>query len=131
MLFGCVSERKNQLEGTWRLVSGSSKVADTTYDYTKMGYGGLKMYCDNHFMFVGRFVQSDTTENNYGGGNYTLEGNILTEVIRYFPVTAMIGDTLSYEIRFSGDTLTQQGPRKIGKYRDSKWELHEVYVRAK
>ena len=130
-LFGCLGERRNQLEGTWRFVAGGNTAADTTYDYARMGYDGLKMYCDNHFMFVGRFGQNDSAENNYGGGTYTLEGNILTEVIRYFPVPAMIGDTLSYEVRFSGDTLTQQGPRKIGKYRDAKWGLREVYIRAK
>jgi hypothetical protein len=123
---GCMSEKKDAIEGTWRLVSGTSKFSDTTYDYAKMGYDGMKMFCDNHFMFVGRVVGNGDTTDNYGGGTFTMEGNISTEVLLYFPVRAMVGDTLSYEVRVSNDTLFQKGPRKIGKYKDSKWELYEV-----
>ena len=129
-LLGCSSQRKNTLEGTWRLVAGTSKTADSTYDYAKMGYDGMKMICDKHFMFVGRYVQNGDTTYNYGGGTFTLEGNNYTEVIMYFPIKAMIGDTLSYEVQVNNDTWIQKGPRKIGKYKDITWELHEVYKRA-
>lgn len=131
MLLGCSSEQNNKVEGTWRLVSGTSKTADSTYDYSRMGYDGMKMICDRHFMFVGRYVQNGDTAYNYGGGTFTLEGNNYTEVLRYFPVKSMVGDTLSYDVQVRNDTLIQKGPKKTGKYKDVTWELYEVYTKAK
>jgi len=130
-LLGCAREKMNTLEGTWRLVAGTNKFADTTYDYAKMGYDGIKMWCGNHFVFVGRVVRNGDTTNNYGGGTFTQEGNTYTEVISYFPVRTMVGDTISFEVQVKNDTLIQKGPLKTGKYRDTKWELYEVYERVK
>jgi hypothetical protein len=127
-VLGCMSEKKNPLEGTWRLVAGTSKTADTTVDYTQMRYKGLKMFCDNHFMFVGH---SFDTVDNYGGGSYTLDGNTYTEVVMYHAYRALVGDTISFDVQVNNDTLVQKGPRKIGKYRDAKWELTEVYHRVR
>jgi hypothetical protein len=131
VLLGCVSQIKSPMEGAWQLVSGTNKWGDTTYDYAKMGYDGMKIWSDHRFIFVGRLVQNGKTMDNYGGGSFTLAGNNYTEVITYFPLKTMIGDTIPYEIQVNNDTLIQKGPLKIGKYRDTKWELYEVYHRLK
>ena len=129
-MLGCNTERKNNVEGTWRLIAGTSKTADSTYDYSMMDYDGMKMISNGHFMFVGRYLQNGDTAYNYGGGTYTLEGNHYTEILKYFPVKSMLGDTLSYEVQVRNDSLIQKGPRKIGKYKNVEWELYEVYRRA-
>jgi hypothetical protein len=104
-LLGCVSEKRNKIEGTWRLVAGTNKWGDTTFDYAKMGYDGIKMFSDNHFIFVGRIVRNADTADNYGGGTFTLEGSNYSEVISYFPLRAMLGDTIPFEIQVNNDTL--------------------------
>lgn len=131
VLMGCSTERRSSMEGAWQLVSGTNKWGDTTYDYGKMNYDGMKMWCDHHFIFVGHYVQNGKTMDNYGGGFFTLNGNNYNEIITYFPLKDMIGDTIAYNIQVNGDTLIQKGPVKVGKYRDTKWELYEVYHRLK
>jgi hypothetical protein len=130
-LLSCSSERKNRLEGTWRLVSGASKRADTTYDYSKGQYRMIMMIYENHFAFVGRYVRDGDTFDTYGGGTYTLEGNNYTESIDYHSYKPWIGEVIPFEFSVKNDTLIQKGPRKIGKYQDSNWEGYWVYERMK
>jgi len=130
-LVGCTSETKNKLEGTWRLVSGTSKTADTTREYSQMHYRGIKMIYENHFALVGRYIRDGDTLDNYGGGSYVIEGNNYTETVNYHKYGPWIGETIPFEVEVRNDTLIQKGPRKIGKYQDTKWELREVYERMK
>jgi hypothetical protein len=130
-LLGCVSEKKNKIEGTWRLVSGTSKTGDTTREYSQMHYRGIKMIYENHFAFVGRYVRDSDTLDNYGGGTYVLEGNNYTETVNYHKYRPWIGDSIPFEVEVRNDTLIQKGPRKIGKYQNTKWELYEMYERMK
>jgi hypothetical protein len=130
-LLGCSSERKNKVEGTWRLVSGWQKTADTTFQYSQAHYHGIKMICGNHWAILGRSVRDKDSVDSYGGGTYTLEGNNYTESIEYFVVRSSIGNVVPFEVEVRNDTLIQKGPRKIGKYQDTKWELYEVWERMK
>ena len=124
-------EEKNKLEGTWRLVSGWQKTADTIVEYSQADYHGIKMICGGHWAILGRRVHDKDTLDNYGGGTYTLEGNNYTESIEYFVVKSSIGNIVPFEVEVRNDTLIQKGPRKIGEYAGCKWELNEVWVRMK
>lgn len=125
-------EQQLKLEGTWRLVSGTVKTADTTtYDFAKLHYDGILMIYENHFAFVGRYVRDGDTLDAYGGGTYTLEGNNYTESMDYHKDKQWIGETIPLVVSVRNDTLIQKGPRKIGKYEDANWELYDVYERIK
>jgi hypothetical protein len=129
-LLGCSGERKNMVEGTWRLVSGKQKTADTTVDYSKAQR--MKMIYENHFAFVGRYVHDSDTLDSYGGGTYTLEeGSNYTESIDYHSYRSAVGEVVPFEVEVKNDTLILKGPRKTGKYQDTNWGLHEVWVRMK
>ena len=130
-LLGCASEPKNKVEGTWKLVAGTAKNADTTIDYASIHFSGMKMFSGNHWMFVGRHVRNNDTIAMYGGGNFTLEGINYLEFPLYHQHKPWVGDTIPWEIRLTNDTLIQNGPRKIGKYQDDSWEQYEVWVRMK
>jgi len=130
-LIGCVGEKKPSIEGTWRLVSGWQKTGDITGKYSQTDYHGIKMICGGHWAILGRSVRDKDTLDNYGGGTYTLEGNNYTESIEYFVVKSSIGNVVPFEVEVRNDTLIQKGPRKIGKYQDSQWELYEVWARMK
>jgi hypothetical protein len=130
-LLGCVSEKKNKLEGTWRLVTGTQKQGDTSSTYSQATYFGIKMFCENHVAWFGQHLLGGDTSSYYGGGTYTLEGNNYTESIEYNTYKSVIGRVIPFEVELKNDTLIQKGPRKIGKYQDSKWELYEVWVRMK
>jgi hypothetical protein len=130
-LLGCVNEKKNAIEGTWRLVSGWQKTAEATDKYSQANYQGIKMIYGGHWAILGRSVRDKDTLDNYGGGTYTLEGNNYTESIQYFVAKAAIGNVVPFEVEVRNDTLIQKGPRKIGEYADSKWELYEVWTRMK
>jgi hypothetical protein len=130
-LLGCVSERRNKLEGTWRLVSGKQKNADTSFEYSQANCRSMKMIYENHLAFMTRWFRDKDTLDGYGGGTYTLEGNNYTESIEYHSRKVAIGEIIPFEVEVRNDTLIQKGPRKIGKYEDSKWELYEVWARMK
>ena len=130
-VLGCISGKKNAIEGTWRLVAGTMKTADTTISYSKTDLFGMKMIVDNQWAIFGQPQGGGDTLAYYGGGTYTLEGKIYTESIKYNIVSSRIGKTISYEVAVRNDTLIQKGPPRMAQYAGSKWELYEVWVRVK
>jgi hypothetical protein len=38
-LLGCVNEKRNPVEGSWRIVSGRQKTADTAFSYFGRAFG--------------------------------------------------------------------------------------------
>ena len=130
-LLGCISEKKNSIEGTWRVVAGTMKTADTTISYSEANLFGMKMIVDNQWAIFGQHLGDGDTLAYYSGGTYTLEGNIYTESIKYNILKSRVGRTFPFEVEVRNDTLIQKGPRKIGKYQDTKWELYEVWARMK
>ena len=130
-LLGCVSEKKNAIEGTWRVVAGTMKTADTTISYSQANLFGMKMIVDNHWAIFGQPLGDGDTSAYYGGGTYTLEGNIYTESVKYNIVKSRVGRAIPFEVEVRNDTLIQKGPPKTAEYANSKWEIYEVWVRMK
>jgi outer membrane lipoprotein SlyB len=130
-LLGCVSEQKNAIEGTWRVVYGTMKTADTTVSYSQANLFGMKMIFDNHWAIFGQGLHGGDTLAYYSGGTYTLQGNKYTESIKYNTVKSRIGRVIPFEVEVRNDTLIQKGPPKTAEYAGRKWELYEVWVRMK
>jgi hypothetical protein len=130
-LLGCVSEKKNAIEGTWRVVAGTMKTADTTISYSQTNLFGMKMIVDNQWAISGQALGDGDTLAYYGGGTYTLEGNIYTESVKYNIVKSRVGRTIPFEVEVKNDTLIQKGPPRTAQHAASNWELYEVWVRVK
>ena len=130
-LLGCVSEKKNSIEGTWRVVAGTMKTADTTISYSQANLFGMKMIVDNQWAIFGQHLGDGDTLAYYSGGTYTLDGNIYTESIKYNIIKSRIGRVFPFEVEVGNDTLIQKGPPQTAQYAGSKWEFREVWVRVK
>lgn len=130
LLVGCGSDRREAIEGTWRVVSGTLRTADTTISYTQENLFGMKMIVGGQWGIFGRGLSGGDTLAYYGGGTYTLEGKYYAETIKYNIRESRIGRTIPFEVEVRNDTLIQKGPPQADQYSASKWELHEVWVRV-
>ncbi len=130
-VFGCVGEKKEAIEGTWRVVSGTIKTADTAFSYSQANLFGMKMIVGKQWATFGQPLGGGDTLAYYSGGTYTLEGNIYMESIKYSTGKSRVGRTIPFEVEVRNDTLIQKGPPKSAQNAPSTWELHEVWVRVK
>jgi hypothetical protein len=130
-VLGCVAEKKDAIEGTWRMVSGTMKTPDTTFSYSQANLFGMKMIVGKQWAIFGQPLGDGDTLAYYGGGTYTLEGNIYTESIKYNIMKSRVGRVIAFEVEVRNDTLIQKGPPQMAQYAGSQWELYEVWVRVK
>jgi hypothetical protein len=70
----------------------------------------IKVWSQNHFVFVGRFIVNDKILDNYGGGTYTLEGSQYIETIVYHKNHHWINSKPRMLLEIKGDTLYQTWP---------------------
>jgi hypothetical protein len=113
---------KSQIVGAWNLVSmqvmESGKLV-TTYPCDTLKGSDVKVWTNNYFESVGKFIIPKDTINNYVGGKYTLIGNHYTEYIEYFPVKQYVGTSTKMLLEVKNDTLIQSYPTdenfKLGK----------------
>jgi hypothetical protein len=130
-LISCAGERRNIIEGNWRLVSRTQWTADTTFHASPSDFLGMKMIWQNRVAYFARYSAGGDTTYGYGGGAFAIEGNNYTESFEYHVDKSLIGQAIPWEVEVREDTLIQKGPRKIGRYKDSQWQLYEVWARMK
>ncbi|SOE23012.1 hypothetical protein SAMN06298216_3406 [Spirosomataceae bacterium TFI 002] len=120
-LNACISKNENSslnpLEGTWKLISGTSiKGLDTLVtDYTQ-NQEMIKIINDTHFSFLRHDLNKGLDSNAVfvaGGGRYTLKGNLYTEYLDYFNSREWEGNSFELEFNISGDTLITSGREKV------------------
>lgn len=112
-----VTIQQSELNGTWRLLSGTIiKGEDTTVTKYNKNQEMIKIINDTHFAFLRHDLNSgkDSTALYYaGGGRYTVEGNTYTEHLEYFNVREWEGNSFEFEYMISGDTLITRGIEKV------------------
>ena len=106
-----------QLNGTWRLISGTSitKTDTTVTDYTKDA-NMIKIINNTHFAFLKHDINSPKDSANHfdaGGGAYTLTGDQYTEHLDYYADKKWEGKTFTLTVTIQNDTLTQKGLEKV------------------
>jgi len=120
------------LQGTWQLISGTTIAkGDSTFtDYTK-DQSMIKIINGTHFAFLKHPVNNDTINKfDAGGGRYMLNGDQYTEHLDYYNNKNWEGQTFTFTVSISNDTLTQQGVEKVeGEGVDH--VIIEKYVRVK
>lgn len=112
---GCSPNEKQhrKIDGAWSLVSYLTVSKDTVVGrYVGKDVIGsqIKVWSQNHFVFVGRFIVSDVAKDNYGGGTYTLEGSQYIETILYHKNHQWVNSQPRMLLEIKGDTLYQIWP---------------------
>ena len=119
-------------EGVWKLVYSKTVSEDTLkFEFPgKVTGSDLKVWTKNHFIFVGIFNIDTTTVNSYGGGTYTLDGNLYEETILYHTYSDVVGKKVRMLLDIKNDTLYQKWPvTEVGKVDENNYRI-EKYIRA-
>ncbi len=121
------------VKGAWKLISykniSNGSVANSFPD-GKLEMHQIKIWTNGHFAFSGTFTINNQSNDNYGGGTYTLIGdNIYSENIEYHSAKQMVGSSVKMRIEVKGNTLTQIYPiDDEGNYDENNYSI-EKYER--
>jgi hypothetical protein len=95
---GTANRQQTNIEGAWQMVSGTYTTPDTSIVlYSPQ----MKILTATHFAF-GRMNPDGAFA---GGGEYRLDGNRYTEIVRYHSDPAANDTTLIFDAAFDGDSL--------------------------
>jgi len=137
ILFSCDPNEKQhrKIEGAWSLVNYQSIAKDSVIIGRYIGKdvigSQIKVWSDDHFVFVGRFKVGSKKADNFGGGTYTLEGSQYIETILYHINKQWIGTKPKMHVEIKGDTLYQTWPvNDLWQIDKSNYTI-EKYVRLK
>ncbi len=132
LLLPCCDEKEESpLEGSWQMIYSTSFVnGSSVYEFPgNTGVDQVKMWSDNHFLFVGRVTTDTTVTDNYGGGTYSYDGKTYFEEIRFHSDHAMQGTSLRMKLEIRNDTIIQYWPvDNIGVIDNSNYRF-EKYIR--
>lgn len=136
LMFSCKkeTENKNQLIGTWQLISGTliEKGDTTIMDYTtKISF--IKIINDTHFAFLQHDLNKGKDSSavfGAGGGKYTLVDSLYKEQLEYCNAREWEGNNFDFVITIKNDTLIQRGIEKVEKAGVNRINV-EKYVRMK
>lgn len=133
-LTSCNSEKKNPIEGTWRLISAETTEKDSTFSTFNSKTKMIKIINDTHFAFLNHDLKNgkDSTTALYfaGGGKYTLKDSIYTENLEYFNNRDWENSKFEFVVKVQNDTLIQKGVEKVEKIGVDR-VIIEKYVREK
>lgn len=127
-------EAPNELEGTWKLLSGTliEKGDTTVTDYTqKVSF--IKVINNSHFAFLQHDLnkgKDSTASFSAGGGAYTLKDSAYTEKLEYCTARDWEGNEFHFTISIQNDTLVQRGVEKVEAAGVEQLNI-EKYVRVK
>lgn len=113
-------ERKSSIEGAWKIVYLKSANSNETFPGNLKGEQ-IKMFSKEYFTFCGHFEFDTISQDTYGWGTYTLDGNRYTELIKLHVSKSSIGESFRMLLTVRNDTLIQEWPT------DENWNLQENY----
>jgi hypothetical protein len=95
------------LLGAWEITYSKYVYPDTTFETTKFADPELKLLTKKHFAFG---IQSGTDKIVGGGGEYTYDGNIYTEYVKYHTWSSFFaGKSVEFNSTLKGDLWTISG----------------------
>jgi hypothetical protein len=127
-------KQHRKIDGAWSLVYYKTIAKDTVvgrYIGKDVLGSQVKVWSNEHFVFVGRFKVGTQLIDNYGGGTYTLEGSQYIETILYHINKQWIGTQPKMLVEIKGDTLSQTWPVNNTWQVDKNNYTIEKYVRLK
>jgi hypothetical protein len=115
---------KQELKGTWKLISGTTvEKGDTTVTVYSGDLSFIKIINDTHFAFLNHDLSKGKGQSpsfTAGGGRYELKDSLYTEHLEYCSDRAWEGNDFSFTVTIQNDTLIQKGIEKVdeaGVYR--------------
>lgn len=124
-----IVEAKNEIMGSWLLVYGETRTADSLEVKDLSNTQFIKILNEDHFAFFNQ--KKDTAEGFYGGGGtYTLKENVYTEKLDYIGVKELRGHEFTFDVEIKGDTLIQSGVEDVPEA-GIKRHIVEKYIRIK
>ncbi|MCK5068064.1 MAG: hypothetical protein KAR16_11515 [Bacteroidales bacterium] len=113
MLLGsCTQEKVSPMEGAWKLAYEYEYKGDNStmiFPGTSQG-SEIKMWSGDRWALVGVFIEDSTITDNFGGGNFTLEGTNYQEIVEFHSATEYLGQTVKLFLEIQNDTLIQIWP---------------------
>jgi hypothetical protein len=107
--------KKNQLDGTWELVSGQP---------LPKGARDIKIISEGHFIFVAYDTEKGKPLYT-GGGTYILNGSSHTEHLDFASdeiSAGVVGKDQPFTVKMDGDTFTQTGTLSNRKGLSETWK---------
>lgn len=133
IIISCTQQKNSQLEGAWQLVYFKNIAGDSLrYEIPGNITGSqIKMWSQDHFMFVGRFKLDTAFSDNYGTGTYKLEERQYEENILDFTTANSVGEKIKLLLEIRNDTLIQSWPANDNWEIDQSNYYVEKYIRLK
>lgn len=118
--------------GTWKLVGTQGIRNGITYFQAtnSENVDQLKTWTKENFLFVGKTISNYNKNYSFGSGNYTLQGNNYTEMIKVHATTSHEGKMMKLYMELKGDTLFQIGPVKADWSIDKENCWMEKYIKV-
>jgi hypothetical protein len=121
-----------KLEGPWHLVelkayNGDSLLYEFPSDETTINQ--IKVWTEDHFIFVGQYESETTGDDSYGWGTYSLKGNQYEEHILYHSNADWVGTSIKMLLEIKKDTLIQIFPVNDDGQVSKNWHAKEKYIR--
>ncbi len=95
--------REYPLQGAWEITYSKFVSPDTTVEKTQFDKPTVKLLTKKHFAFGN---QSGTNKVWGGGGEYTYDGDIYTEYIKYHGASNYDGQSFKFKSTLKGDLWT-------------------------
>ena len=129
VLCGFTGKKSPDIQGAWNYVASKSVNGNKVTVTSTAMQNQMKIWTGGHFAFVGTYKHGRKVFNNYGGGTYTLNGNLYNETIVYHVDKKLVGKTIKMVIEIRNDTLIQTWPADDeGKINPASF-AEEKYVR--
>ncbi len=112
LMGSCNQEKASPMEGAWKLAYEYEISGDNTtllFPGTSKG-SEIKMWSGDRWALVGVFIQDSTLTDNFGGGEFKLEGTNYQEIVQYHSAAEYLGQTVKLFLEIKNDTLTQIWP---------------------
>lgn len=124
-----ISNKKNPIEGSWKLVYADITENDSVQVKDLNNNDFIKIINETHFAF---FNQDRGTNENYvaGAGTYSFNGEDYIETLNFIPAVAYRNHVFPFKVEIKGDTLIQHGHEKIEEADLDRYIL-EKYIRIK
>jgi len=118
-------------QGTWKMVQMQMIEGGRVTNYFSDRYtvSQIKMWSDNHFMFVGKYKVDTVTTYRYGVGTFTLNGNLYEENILYHFNESYEGQKNKIWLQIRNDTLLHIFPVNDNGQPNQTRHWVEKYVR--
>lgn len=130
---GETNQIKNEIIGTWRLVSATTTEKDSTFSTFNPETKMIKIVNGTHFSFFNHDLNNgkDSTAVFFaGGGKYTLIDSTYTENLEYFNLREWENNKFDFIVKIKNDTLIQKGIERVEKLGIDRI-IVEKYIREK